>query len=129
MKQRKVGMAVKGMYLSWIVVKDLKKALDYYTNVVGLKLNCHHEDYHWAELQGEDGSILGIGQENDEYGVKAGVNSIVTITVDNLDEAIAKRREQGMKFIDEVVEIPGHVKMITFEDPDGNHFQLVEKLD
>jgi catechol 2,3-dioxygenase-like lactoylglutathione lyase family enzyme len=59
-------MNVKGMYLSWIVVKDIKEAIEFYTKTLGLKLNNYDENYGWAELSGsEGGAILGIAQQND----------------------------------------------------------------
>ncbi len=122
-------MKAQGIYLAWIVVKDIEKAIKFYTEVAGLELKEYHKEFHWAELGGPGGSILGIGQESDECPMKAGINAVVTITVDDIDKANAHFVDKGATLVGEVVEIPGHVKMQTFVDTDGNTLQLVQKLD
>lgn len=122
-------MAVQGIELVWIVVKDLKKSLQFYTGVVGLKLMEHNEQYGWAELSGTSGGMrLGIAQMNDRESIQPGQNAVVTMTVANLVKSRDEMIRQGVKMVGEVLEIPGHVKMQTVVDRDGNHFQLVESL-
>ena len=48
-------MHIDSMDLAWIVVKDLKQAIQYYTETVGLKLMVYDEKFGWAELQGHNG--------------------------------------------------------------------------
>lgn len=120
-------MATKGIFLSWIVVKDVKKAIEFYTTVVGLQLKEYAEEFGWAELAGPEGSLLGIAQENAEEGQMAGKNAIITISVDNMDSA-RERFAKHATLIGDVIEIPGHVKMQTFEDKDGNTLQLVQTM-
>lgn len=121
-------MKTQGMFLSWIIVKDVPKAIKFYTDVVGLTLKEFHPEYGWAELSGPNGSLLGIGQEGDENPLKAGSNAIVTVSVENLEKAKDHFKKQGAQLIGETVEVPGHVKMQTFMDSDGNTMQLVEEL-
>ena len=119
------------MDLTWILVKDLNKSVKFYTEKVGLKLNSLDEAFGWAELQGHDGgSMLGIAQmhpSGNEW-ITPGQNAVVTLSVENLDKAIAELKEKGAKFIGETQEVPDHVKMQMVQDLDGNHFQLVESL-
>lgn len=122
-------MNVTGIKLSWIVVKDLKSAIEFYTKIVGLKLMQDISELGWAELSGDDGSILGIAQESPQMENKAGTNAVVTITVENIEAARKSFVEKGANLIGEVEEIPGHVKMQTFTDKDGNFMQLVQTLD
>lgn len=122
-------MNTEGIYLSWIVVKDIEKAIKFYTEVVGLTLKEFHPEFNWAELSGPGGSTLGIGQEDSEAQMKAGVNAVVTISVKDIDAALKHYQEKGATLIGEVIEIPGHVKMQTFTDADGNTMQIVQKLD
>lgn len=122
-------MNVKKIEMSWIVVKDVKAAVKYYTDVIGLKLMEFNDEYGWAELQGhEGGSRLGIAQANPRENVKPGQNAVVTFTVANLDKAKEEMIKKGAKFEGEVIEIPGHVKMQTMFDSDGNRFQVCETL-
>lgn len=120
-------MKVKEIGLSWIVVKNIKQAVSYYKDVVGLKLVEFHEEFGWAELEGfNGGSRLGIAQENPQEHVTAGQNAVVTFTVENIETAKAEMLKKGAKCEGNVIEVPGHVKMQTVVDLDGNRFQLVE---
>jgi predicted enzyme related to lactoylglutathione lyase len=123
-------MPVKEIGLCWIVVKDIKAAIKYYTEVVGLKLMEYHEEYGWAELEGhgEKGSRLGIAQESPQEKVKAGQNAVMTFTVADLEKTKSEMLKKGAKFQGEIFEVPGHVKMLTGHDIDGNCFQVCELL-
>jgi predicted enzyme related to lactoylglutathione lyase len=122
-------MNVRGNMLSWIVVKNLKEAVKFYTEVVGLTLDVEAPEYGWAELTAPEGCRLGIAQESMDEQVKAGSNAIITITVEDLEKACSLYKEKGAKLIGEILEVPGHVKMQTFVDTDGNMMQIVQKMD
>lgn len=124
-------MKAKDFALAWIVVKDLKKAVQFYTETVGLKLMNMSEEWGWAELQGyEGGASLGIAQIKPgiEEAISAGQNAVPTFTFESLDQARAHVQKAGGCFKGDIQEVPGHVKMQTMVDPDGNHFQIIEKL-
>ncbi len=121
-------MQVNGISLGWIVVKDLDAAIAYYTDVVGLKMREHTPEFGWAEFEGENGMTLGLSQENEQNPEKAGSNAVMCVSVKSLDDAIAHYKEKGARLVGEVIVVPGHVKMQTFVDPDGNAFQLVEQI-
>ena len=121
-------MKVKGNLLSWIVVKDIKAAIKFYTEVVGLTLLNESPEHGWAELSGPEGASLGIAQECSEMGTKAGSNAVMSIAVEDLDVACDFYRKKGAKLVGEIVEVPGHVRMQTFLDFDGNMMQIVQKL-
>lgn len=125
-------MSAKNLGLAWIMVKDLKKAVEFYTGVIGMKLMEMNEAFGWAELEGQEGGArLGIAQEcpSDPEGNAPGQNAIITLTVANLDQAIAHLIEKGAKLVGAVQEVPGHVKMQTVSDIDNNRFQLVQILE
>lgn len=122
-------MKTKSFSLAWIVVKDLKKAVKFYTETAGLKLLKVSEEHGWAELQGhEDGAMLGIATMQKECPLLAGQNACVTLTVDDIKKAKEDLHKKGVKFLGDIHEIPGHVKLLMAVDPDGNHFQLVQML-
>lgn len=124
--------SVESLGLVWIVVEDLKKAVRFYTEVVGLKLvEMHEEGYGWAELEGQKGGArLGIAQkcDSDPEGNTPGQNAIVTFTVDNLEASVKKVLEKGANLVGSIQEVPGHVKMQMIKDQDNNRFQLVQVL-
>lgn len=125
-------MRAKSIELAWIIVKDFKKTVKFYTEVVGLKLTEMNEEWGWAELEGHEGEgmRLGIAQqqmeiENDP--IQPGQNAILTFTVDHLEKEIQELMKQGVELIGSIEEIPGHVKLQMVRDTEGNYFQLVEK--
>jgi predicted enzyme related to lactoylglutathione lyase len=122
-------MPIQSIDLAWIVVKDLKSAVKFYTEVVGLKLNELHEQYGWAELSGHDGGArLGIAQKCDNEPLQPGQNAVVTLKVASITQSIAELSQKNVKMIGDILEVPGQVKLQTAIDQDGNHFQLVEVL-
>lgn len=122
-------MKTKSMNLSWIVVKDLKEAIKFYTEVLGLELKTLEEQWGWAELGAPEGTAkLGLAQSSDREPMKPGSNAVVTFKVDDIEAASDDLRSQGVKLEGEVIEVPGEVKLQTFKDASGNTFQLVEML-
>jgi predicted enzyme related to lactoylglutathione lyase len=124
-------MNLKSMNLAWIVVNDLKKAIKFYTETVGLKLMELNEQFGWAELEGnEGGARIGIAQAKpaSEDDVQPGQNAVLTFTVHSLEKAIEELLKKGAKLVGGVQEVPDHVKLQTVSDIDGNRFQLVEIL-
>lgn len=121
-------MEVEGIFLNWIVVSDLKKSIKYYTEVLGLTLDCKDEKYGWAELKAPNGALLGLAQENDYMDMKAGSNAVLTLTVKNLEKAKAELSKKGVTMVGDTMEVPDEVKMQTIKDKDGNTLQIVEKI-
>lgn len=123
-------MKTKGIQLAWIIVENLEKAIEFYTKVVGLELKEYHKEFRWAELSGPNGATLGIGENTDDCKspIKVGSNAVVTITVEDLDKALAHFVKHGATLIGGIEEVPGHVRMQTFADKDGNTMQIVQQL-
>lgn len=121
-------MNTKGFQLAWIVVSDLKAAIQFYTKVMGLALREFDENYGWAELCGPEGATLALTQENPEFSQKAGTNAVIALTVTNIQKARDHAHKNGARLIGEIMEVPGEVKLQTLMDADGNILQLAEKL-
>jgi len=118
------------MTLSWITASDLTKTKEFFTDTLGLKKTTDVAEYGWCEFLGQEGGMyLGVGQSRGaEDLVKPGQNAVVTMVVDDIMQAKTELESKGVRFLDEIIEVPGHVKMVTFQDFDGNKFQLVEEL-
>ncbi len=122
-------MTVQSIDLAWIVVKDLKNAIKFYTEVLGMKLEVENEMYGWAELVGQNGGMrLGIAQQSDMEEVAPGSNAILTLKVANIDASKKDLISKGAKLLGDIIEVPGQVKMQTLIDTDGNRLQIVELL-
>lgn len=122
-------MSIESIGLAWIVVDDLKAAVKFYTEVVGLKVETQNDEFGWAELCGhKDGMKLGISAKNESQGIHAGTNAVVTLTVSDIEATKKEMLSKGAKMIGDIMEVPGHVKLQTFSDKDGNKMQLVQLL-
>ncbi len=123
-------MKIKSMDMAWVIVADIKKAKKFFIDTLGLEIACCTDEHNWMELRGHDGGMaLGVGECGPEDAlVKPGQNAVVTMTVDDIEAARAELTQKGVVFKSEVIEIPGHVKMIFFVDPDNNLYQLTQDL-
>lgn len=115
------------MNLSWVVVKDIEKAIEFYTKVMGLKLAEFSKEHNWAEFEGHDGGPR-LGACQPYMGEKPGQNAVVTLDVDDIVAAKKELQAKGVECLGDIVEVPGHVKMQTIQDKDGNTFQIVQML-
>ena len=125
-------MIAKRSDLAWVTVSDIKKAKKFFTETLGLQVRTDTPEWGWVELVAKDGgSALGLGQFNPQYGkeVLPGQNSIVTFSVDDIVKAKADFEKQGVTILGDIIEVPGHVKMLFFADLDGNKFQICQLLD
>lgn len=122
-------MVSKGSYLSWIVVSNIEEGRKFFSEVLGLKERAYDPQYKWAEFSGEGGTIVGICEYSEHSDIQAGSNAVMTFTVDDLTKAKKELIAKGAKMIGDVLEVPGHVKMQSFCDQDGNYFQIVEALE
>jgi predicted enzyme related to lactoylglutathione lyase len=121
-------MLAKKMGLSWITVSDREKAKKLFVDVLGMQLAGEAPEYNWMELKLGEGH-LGVGSGcSPENGIKPGHNAVLTFTVDNAVEAQRVLKSNNVRVEEEIMEVPGHVKMVTFFDEDGNMFQLVEEI-
>jgi predicted enzyme related to lactoylglutathione lyase len=120
-------MAVKSIGLAWILVDDLKEAVKFYTEVLGLKLTKLDEESGWAELSGhEGGGRLGIGLKSRYEQIHPGKNAIISLPVEDIDKAKSELIQKGLEMVGETIEFPDFLKLQTVIDPDGNHFQLIQ---
>lgn len=124
-------LKIKDIGLSWIMVNNFDQALEFFTKKLGLKIEELNQEYGWAELVSENalGHRLGIALENPEEKCHhPGQNAVMTMEVSNIDQAKEDLKKKGVKLIGDIIEVPGVVKMLTFEDPDKNCFQLCEQI-
>lgn len=121
-----------GMCLSSVTVSDLKKAKHLFVDLLGFEVKEYAEEYNWMELQGEEGSRLGIGQyapqSSPDKELKPGTNAIPSISVLNIEEAKKHLESNGVQFLGKIMEIPGEVKLALFKDFDGNKYFLAQCL-
>lgn len=122
-------MSINKLDLGWVTVSDFKKSKKFFVDTLGLELNSEADEYGWLELQGHlGGAKLGVAQMNERESHKPGSNAVLTFTVDNIEQKKRDLESKGVKFTSDIMEVPGHVKLATFVDPDNNTFQLVQVI-
>jgi predicted enzyme related to lactoylglutathione lyase len=118
-------MLKKVVYVA-VLVSDQDKALDFYTNVIGLE---KRSDYPHANSP----RFLTVGVKGQDFelalwpGTPAiGEAAVYTIEVEDIRMAFETLKSRGLKFEPpEVLEFPwGYAA--RFQDPDGNLLQLRE---
>ena len=119
-------MSIKKIGLSAITVSDIKKSTKFFSDI-GLKVKSSHPEFGWCEFTANDnGNILGVGQSDGS--MKPGTNAVVTVVVDDIAKSKADFESKGVKFISDIMEVPGEVKLALFKDLDGNVFYLAQEL-
>ena len=101
-----------------ISVKNLDKAIAWYGDKLGFTLLYKVDEMGWAEMATETKGVnLGLGQVEKIPGTG---NAKLTFGVKDIDATRKILEGKGVKFQGPTQEIPGMVKLATFEDPDGN---------
>jgi len=96
-------------------VKDLKKAVSFYENVLGLKKRDEWSNYATFNI---GDMMLGLDPESkDEIDV--------FMTVANVDQEYKTLKEKGVQFVTEPKDQYWGGRTAMFKDPDGNKFILV----
>jgi predicted enzyme related to lactoylglutathione lyase len=122
---------LKQVYYTSVLVSDQDRALDFYTNALGLEQR--------VENPTPDGPrFLTVGVEGDEFQLVLWPGTpgqavpamgrppaSITIATDDIQTTVEELKSRGVEFISDVVEFPwGYVAQ--FQDPDGNRLQLRE---
>ena len=107
-------------------VSDIKKAIDWYTSMLGFTLTYHIEDMGWCELATElKGVNIGLSQVEKP---NVGLSGKLTWGVKDIDAARKILEAKKVRFDGPTIEIPGMVKLATFFDPDGNPMMFYQSL-
>jgi predicted enzyme related to lactoylglutathione lyase len=122
-------MAINSIDLAWISVTNMKRARAFFVDKLGLTIMQDTPEYGWMELMGKDGGCaLGVGAESGNTDLKPGHNAIVTFSVDNIEKTKAELASKGVTIVGDIIEVPGHIKMLFIKDEDGNFFQVCQPL-
>ncbi|EFA83342.1 lactoylglutathione lyase [Heterostelium album PN500] len=116
-------------------VGDLDRSIDFYTNILGMKLLRKSENaeykYTLAFIGYEDESVGTVLELTYNWGVTSydlgGAFGHIAIGADNISEVVEKVRSAGGKVTREVGPVKGGTTVIAFvEDPDGYKIELIE---
>jgi catechol 2,3-dioxygenase-like lactoylglutathione lyase family enzyme len=134
-----------------IVVKDIAKTTDFWTNLIGFKLHIDaiEQSPYIDELLGipnpglrtvklidENGFIIELldfanypAKDNWEGNLATTGLTHIALTVDDLESLTTKLKENHYKFVSEIKKSPnGAVKVVFVKGPEGLMLELVEPL-
>jgi predicted enzyme related to lactoylglutathione lyase len=115
------GVKATGIDIHAYLVKDAKRAVDFYKNTLGLTATWDGEQ--GAEFELGDGSTFGVWKMSDgSWHPSAGV----FFAVPDIKEAVKQLRSQGVKISDEPFESEV-CHMVQVEDSEGNSFMLHQR--
>lgn len=121
-------MKIESMKLAWVSIKDFERSKKFFTQTLGLTLTNVADQWGWMELTGDGSFFLGAGTCDDRNPVQPGNNAVVTMEVKDLAAACAELKQKGVTVMGDIIEVPGEVKLAFIQDPDNNHYQLVERI-
>lgn len=121
---------IKGLEAVLLSSESAKKLAKFYREVVGLK-------------QGEVMEIGDKGEEGYDFGLKGASLYILdhsdikgkskqparvmfNLEVSDIEKEVARMKRAKVKPVQDIYHVQGYGLIATFEDPDGNYFQLVQ---
>ncbi|WP_026677386.1 VOC family protein [Fictibacillus gelatini] len=124
---------IKKLEHTGIMVSDMDRSLDFYQNVLGLKLRLREALNDEVELAflafpGEDAvEVELIGGRG--VGEQEGRVNHLAFSVDNIEAELERLASFRVKLVDESPRsiLNGTVKIAFFEGPDGEKLELVER--
>lgn len=105
-----------------MMVSNLKDAINFYTNTLGLALHRKYGD-HYAEI-GAAGLLIGLHPTSKR--INPGDNLSIGFGVKDFDSTMASLAAKGIIF---QVEQEGPIRLAHFTDPDKNPLYLAEIKD
>lgn len=114
-------MDIRGIDFVVYPVSDLKKGIEFYTQVMGLEVESIWQDqYAEFDIAGQTFAIMSGVEEMKPGGAQVAFN------VPNITEALTEIKAKGVKQVGEVIDTPV-CRMAFVIDPDGNAITLHEK--
>lgn len=110
-----------------IFVSDMDRAVDFYTNVLGLPLAGRWGN-HWASIDLGKGAAIGLHPAEDPHGPKPGTHGAIQVGLaieGTMEKAVADLQSRGVVFRGPIIDDVA-VRIAFFGDPDGNDLYLCE---
>src|SRR6266498_3464736 len=109
---------VTGTDFITVATKDFDAAVEFYGNVLGLRLSKRWGQMLAAEF--ETGTLTIAVMQSDAFGVEFRANNHpIALRVDDVETARAELESRGVQFKGDIID-SGVCHQTFFEDPDGN---------
>ncbi len=114
-----------------LFTENAKRLADFYINKVGLKMTMEGEMGEKDEKLygfefGKDTSLYIMTHSKVKGENKYPERYLINFEVDDIDKEIGKLKKAGVKVIADLYHLESYGYIATFEDADGNYFQLVQ---
>jgi len=103
---------IEKLYHITFPVSDIKKTIDFYENILGLKKRGEWPNY----VEFDVGGI--------HFGFAQRGKLEIFLLVDDVDKAYQSLKEKGVQFVTEPKNMHWGARAATFVDPDGNKFTI-----
>lgn len=124
----KVPMKWDNSALVSIEVSDIAKAKAWYHDNLGCEVFFELADMGWCEVTTPAAkTVIGLSLAEPTRKMNTNGGSAICFGVSNIEESRAFLLERKVK-VEEIQEIPGTVKLLTFHDPDGNTLMLYQAI-
>jgi predicted enzyme related to lactoylglutathione lyase len=111
----------------WVWVRDFGKAVDWYRNNLGFKLNFRDDNMGWCELATGGGTTLGLNKWTGPGDPPIGGGAVIVFGSLDALKTSAELKARGV-WVEEPREYPEFVRLIGFKDLEGNYFQIAQDL-
>jgi len=112
-----------------IVVENMEESVNFYTNILGCRVHKQHRDENirFTLLKADNQEIELLKFPHDEKERKEGVISHIAFSVENMESAIRRLKEAGIKLAtDQPREVLGGMKIFFFTGPNGESIEFVQ---
>ncbi|HRG68435.1 MAG TPA: VOC family protein [Saprospiraceae bacterium] len=114
-----------------LVVKDIKKSIEFYKVKLGLKVKTEMDSFVDFEMEGTHIALLTENLANDLAGSNLSSSKDVASklilaweAVENVDDLYLSLKSKGVEFTSEPKLMPWGQKVAYFKDPDGNLWEI-----
>ena len=114
-------------------VSDMDRSIEFYTQVLGLKLlsnnfdEAHQEKYAFLELEGANLELVqALEYPLEPQAARPPYCPHLALSTDDMDATLAMIEARSIPVVKGPLEIPGEVKWIYLRDPDNNVIEFVE---
>jgi predicted enzyme related to lactoylglutathione lyase len=129
--QKEVNTMIKTIEAVNLFSEDANSLAGFYKDKLGLKSSLEGEMGKEGEKVfgfelGEGSSLYIIDHSEIKGGNKQPQRQIINFAVEDVEKAVKKLDEKKVKKIQDTYHVEGYGLIATFEDTDGNFFQLVQ---
>lgn len=122
---------IRGLETILIGTEDAKKLAAFYKEKIGLKvgnemINDETKEEFYIFSFGSGPSLCILDHSEVKGKSQEPQRVFFNLEVDEIEGEVKRLKDAGVKLVTEIYHVPDYGLIATFEDPDGNYFQLVQ---